>query len=277
MNDEQLYRLAKRYGANALEWRRKFIGLLPEVNRRRLYMKKGFPSIFVFAAKLCGLSREQVQRALKLEQRFADKPALKKALVDGEVSMHKLARVASIATAKNEAQLARACMTLPQSSLETMVRDYKNENGLNKPLNEGYSVRAHRIELSDEVQNRLQKLAEKGHDVNGVLLELLDQREAEIAEEKEAIAESLQETRSRYIPVRVRRIIKKEHGSRCSMPQCCREADHLHHTQTFALSRRHDPRYLAPLCKDHHRLAHAINLKVQAHTNNAVLRHAQRE
>lgn len=40
ISDKELYALCKKYGENALQWRRKFIGLLPEVNRRRLYEKK---------------------------------------------------------------------------------------------------------------------------------------------------------------------------------------------------------------------------------------------
>ncbi len=58
LTDEKLYELCKMYGARALEWRRKFIGLLPEVERRKLYRKKGFASVFEFAAKLAGVSQK---------------------------------------------------------------------------------------------------------------------------------------------------------------------------------------------------------------------------
>ena len=97
MNDQQLFQLCKKYGAQTLEARRKFAGLLPEVYRRNLYEKKGFGSIYHFAAVLAGMSRKQVQRVLQLERKFEDKPILKEALVSGEVSINKLARVASIA------------------------------------------------------------------------------------------------------------------------------------------------------------------------------------
>ncbi|MBU1703439.1 hypothetical protein KJ951_03480 [Patescibacteria group bacterium] len=52
LTDAQLYGLCKQYGQQALEARRKFIGLLPEVYKRRLYAKKSFSSINEFAAKL---------------------------------------------------------------------------------------------------------------------------------------------------------------------------------------------------------------------------------
>ena len=77
LTDKKLYELCEKYGASARLWRQKFIGLLPEVNRRRLYEKKGFSSIFEFAAKLCGLSAEQVRLTLNLEKRFENKPVLR--------------------------------------------------------------------------------------------------------------------------------------------------------------------------------------------------------
>jgi hypothetical protein len=60
VSDEKLYALCKKYGENALYYRRKFIGLLPEVYKRKLYEKKKCGSIFEFAAKLCGVSEEHV-------------------------------------------------------------------------------------------------------------------------------------------------------------------------------------------------------------------------
>ena len=57
ISDQQLYELCQKYGERARTWRQKFAGLLPEVYRRRLYEKKGFGSIFEFAAKLAGMSQ----------------------------------------------------------------------------------------------------------------------------------------------------------------------------------------------------------------------------
>ncbi len=260
MTDEQLYEKARMYGRNTLMWRQKFLGLLPEVEKRRLYLAKGFGSVFEFAFKLAGVSEEQVRRVLNLERKFVGTPVLKSLLERGEVSVNKLARVASIATAQNEAELARVVQVLPQSAIETLVRD---ENGFNKPEIELRSVRAHTLELTDEVTEKLLELQEKGINVSKVLLELLERREKEIAEEKVAISEELVEAKSRYVPARIQRVVREEHGTQCSIQTCHKPAEHLHHTQTFALSHRHDPHYLAPLCEDHHVLAHGINLKVQ--------------
>ncbi|MFA6023758.1 MAG: hypothetical protein WC777_00875 [Candidatus Gracilibacteria bacterium] len=271
MTDKELYEKARFYGKNALLWRRKFMGLLPEVQRRRLYEKKGFSSVFEFSFKLAGLSEEQVRRVLQLERKFEGVPTLKNLLETGEVSVNKLARVASIATVENQEDLAEAVKILPQAAVETLVRDeqFQKLNGFLKPQIEVKSVRAH-LNLDEKVTTRLLELQEKGLNLNEILTELLDKREQEIEEEKAAIVANLPEKQSRHVPARTKKVLQKEHGSKCAIPSCQKPAEQLHHTQTFALSHRHDPHYLAPLCKEHHVLAHSINVKVQQKRTEAV-------
>jgi len=267
LSDKKLYGLCKQYGENALYWRRKFTGLLPEVNRRRLYEKKGFGSIFEFAKKLCGISEEQVRRVLNLEERFKDKPTLHKALISGEISINKLARITSVATPENEGFWAKKVSQLPNRALETFVRDVKNEdqNGLFEPKTENKSVHVHKLEglhLESDVEEELLKLRGKGIDISQLLREFLERRKLEIAQEKEELG--AMSAKSRYIPVKIRRHLQREYGAKCSMENCVKSATTIHHTQRFALSQSHDPKYLAPLCKEHHIIAHAIDAKVQA-------------
>ncbi len=235
MTDDELYNKAKFYGRNALVWRQKFIGLLPEVNRRQLYGRKGFDSIFEFSYKLAGLSEQQVRTALNLDQRFSGLPALKALLVEGKVSVSKLVRVASIATVENERELAEALQILPKRALETWVRDEKSlgENGLNKPQNEGKSLPGHdharqcELKISEEVTGKLLELQKKGLDLNELLLEFLNKREEEIAQEKEAICENLQTATSDYVPARTKKVVEKEHGTKCSIVTCKKPSEDL--------------------------------------------------
>jgi len=66
---------------------------------------------------------------------------------------------------------------------------------------------------------------------------------------------------SRYIPAKVKQILKEEHGTKCSIPNCTKPAGVLHHTQKFGLAHSHDPRFLAPLCHEHHVIAHSMDVK----------------
>ncbi len=306
LSDQNLYHLCKTYGSRALEWRRKFIGLLPEVNRRKLFEKKGFESIFIFAKKLAGLSEEQVRLTLNLEKRFEKLPELKSLLINGEVSINKLTRITSIANSDNEEFLANQIQILSQGAVETLVRDEKwtrnksitsiTRNGLFEPENEDESLRAQTskpitnlyksdtLTLSPSVHQKLLELQQKGLDINQILLEFLQKRELEIAQKKEQIskkvlqkeevrdkeAEILQEfslasikSQSRYIPKVARKIIHEEFGTKCSVKSCQKRAENIHHTLPFSLSKSNDPKFLVPLCKEHHELEHSINSKYQ--------------
>jgi len=321
LSNEKLYKLCKKYGSQAKLWRQKFIGLLPEVNHRRLFEEKGFSSIFEFAAKLCGLSVEQVRLALNLEKRFEDKPILKSMLENGEVSINKLARVVSIATPENEEELVEKIKTLPKSALDTLVRDEKfaknlelqnqnsgnisalksglenhhnqervgfdilNGNGFQITLFEENSLPVQgrmvgqlqsnclpgtirrmvgqtlNFELSEDVIKELNELHAKGFDVNELLRKMLQQRHEEIIQKKEEIAETLQPATSRYIPVKIKKILQEEFGEKCAMKNCTKPSELTHHTKRFALSQDHDPRFMARFCRDHHVLAHSIDIK----------------
>jgi hypothetical protein len=254
MTDQELLKLCERYGRETLAARRKFAGLLPEVFKRSLYRKKGFGSIFEFAAKLAGMSHEQVNVILKLDEKFADKPCLRGALVKGEVSPNKLNRIVSIATKENEKELLGQVKNLSNRAVETLVRDEK-------------SVHVHEIEtklqLDNDVKIQLAEMQNKGIDVNEFLREVLKKREEEIEKEKDEIAEEEKAKKStRYIRVKTKKLLKKEHGIKCSIPNCCKPAVNIHHTRRFAMCENNDPYYLAPLCREHHEIAHAIDWRV---------------
>ena len=271
-----------------LRWRRKFAGLLPEVNRRRLFEKKGFLSIFEFAKKLAGMSEPQVRLAVNLEKRFEKTPILKSLLVDGKVSVNKLARVASIAKPENEMFLAGQVQVLSKSAVETLVRDEKyleneNQNGLQESFFEDRDMPGQMLNLSNEVQRKLLELQQKGIDINELILKFLQKRELEIEEKKKEIANEIEIknhagtheeqtlkttqkstskiTVTRYIPSKIKKIIHQEYGTKCSIPRCTKPAKILHHTQRFSLSKTHDPHFIAPLCHEHHLIAHSIDAK----------------
>ncbi|MBI2634381.1 HNH endonuclease [Candidatus Peregrinibacteria bacterium] len=296
LSDKDLFFLCKEYGEKTLMWRRKFIGLLPEVNKRRLFEKHGFFSIFEFAAKMAGVNESQVRLALNLEKKFSDKKDLHELLISGEVGINKLAKIASISTLGNQKTLAGQAKILPCRALETLARDERISEfasaaqcgNFDKSLHVNTSSKQNSpevkfgifdniqpnietLKLSPEIQKRLLDLQQKGIDINQLLKEFLDQREEKIENEKTDIAEDLEKKSknpakiSRTIPASVKRIIQKEHGTKCAIPTCQKPSEHLHHTLRFAMSQNHDPHYIAPLCRQHHLIAHSIDRNFQEH------------
>ncbi|MBP9718830.1 hypothetical protein KBD59_06090 [Candidatus Gracilibacteria bacterium] len=265
-SDAKLYELCRDFGAQALRARNKFVALLPEVKRRELFRKHGFESIFHFAKVLAGVSEEQVRRVLNIEEKFKKAPALKQLLESGEVSVNKLARVASVADEENDEFWAMQVNNLSQKALETMIRDDASVRAHTQPQQNSAIVKKH-AELTDEVHAALVELQEKGIDINALILETLRKRMEEIETEKTEIAQKIEDRQndgvisSRYIPVEINRLVEREFGTKCAVPTCQRNSEHLHHTNRFSLSKNHDPRFLAPLCKAHHEIAHKIDVK----------------
>lgn len=259
LSDLELYEICREFGAAALEARRKFLGTLPEVSRRELWKMHGFGSVFHFAAVLAGVSEEQVRLVLRTEKRVVDLPKLHQALVTGKISVNKIAKVVSIATPENQAELAALTANLSTRAVETLVRDAKENVHVN--VNSQQLFTESNLDLKPETEARLRELQQKGLDLDALINEFLDQREVEIAEQKAELADI--PAKSRYIPVRVKRLIAAEHGSKCAAPGCRREAKDFHHTARYSLTKNHDPHFLAPLCKAHHEIAHSVDVKVQ--------------
>ena len=262
LSDLELLTLCQQYGEATLMWRRKFLGLLPEVHKRKLYEQKGFTSVFHFAKVMAGVSEEQVSRALNLDQKFQTMPALKTILNNGEASMHKIARIASIATPENQEELAEMVKALPMSALKTFVKDIRAEEGVvdHKPQN-NHLFEQDTLELESDVTSELLELQQCGIDINEIIRDALVQRKQTIEQEKEMVSNECQPTDSRYIPTKTKKLLKKEYGTKCSIKTCNKPSEELHHSQRFSVAKTHDPHYLAPLCTSHHILAHTMDLK----------------
>lgn len=293
LSDRELYVLCREYGAAALAARRRFAGLLPEVQRREhaslakgssWFGRRGYSCIYEFAARLAGMSRDQVNRVLQLERRFEDLPVLRRALVEGQVSINKLARVASIATTENQNDLLQKVSSLSKAAVEIYVQDQKISVEQDALFKASKAVPGHSKDdkrsvvfsvnsdvelmgaLSVEVKDKLLELSKQGHNINEILMKLLEKREKEIEENLQEVGDRIQKElvskkllgvpTNRYIPVKVRRVVMEKFGEICSENGCNRLAEQLHHEQEFSKWRSHDPRFLRPLCRGHHELRH---------------------
>ncbi len=265
ISDSELWSRIVMFGEAARKWRQKFLGLLPEVARRELWRVHGFESVFVFAFKVGGVSEKQVRMVLGLEQRFIETPRLHNLLVKGVVSVNKLARVASVATVENQEMLANQVQLLSQSAVETFVRDVRSESTVlraQKVALENNSHIVQEFELAPELVERLNNLKRKGVDVSELLTEFLDKREDEIAQVKTDLVETSAPS-GRYIPARIKRIIAREYGTKCAIPHCSKPSNEIHHTARYSMIRNHNPNFLAPLCRQHHEIAHSVDVKYQ--------------
>jgi hypothetical protein len=264
MPDKDLLALSRQYGRVAILLHRKFIGLLPGINRRRLYVQEGFLSIYHFAAVLGGVSREQVNRVINTEKTLENKPLCKALLVEGKVSINKFSRAPAI-TKENDVEVAKLLQVLPQKALEAMRKDEKAcaraQAETQQPLFET-SVPGHKFTLSEELLKKLDELHAQGKDVSKVLLGSLELRTKDIQKRKHEAANRLPEEEGRYIIKETQNLLHEEYGNKCAYHGCSRPSEQMHHQVRFGLQSLNNPLYLVPLCAEHHKIAHAIDLIV---------------
>lgn len=243
--EQVLHQQFSEYGQNAREWTRKCILLLPEIDRRQIWRKKKFSSIYEYAAKMAGMSRYTVDEALRVLQKIADKPALLDLV--REKGLNRVKPIATLATTENQNFWAEKIQSMGKTALETYVKDYRSEI---LPRKDSLSEKVV-LELRPELAKQLKEI-QKRSDFEEILEKVLH----EVASRETSEQPSPIQSDSRYIPKAIFEYVDNRTSGLCSYPSCKRHATSLHHTQRFALEKVHDPARLRPLCTAHERIAH---------------------
>lgn len=270
MQNNYLHEKFVEYGKSAKELQRKCALLLPEINRKLIWRQKGFDSIYVYAAKLAGMSRIQVDDALRILRRIADKPALM-ALAE-EKGLNAVRPVASIATTESAKYWALKAKSMSKNELETFVRDIRRKeeslaNCSTAPQSPITISQAPSTEIFDhlspqpgqetlmmnlkpEVAAKLKHLNISGW--NDLMEEFINLYQSNLEQQKPPVKENA----SHSIPRAIQKYVTKRCRGKCEFPGCNKKYDHLHHTNRFASNKVHDPDQIVALCTAHHSLAH---------------------
>ncbi len=241
MNNKELHNLALKYGSLSLKYRRLFIGLIPEINRRKLYNKHGMHSIFEYAAKIAGVSNLTVEKVLRISSKLKDKPHLREKFEKGEIGWAKMEIIAHIATPEDEAIWAEKAKQMSCNALRVHIHDTNLVSALSDV---GETIK---LELSTENAAKFRALKK---DLG---------RKLTWNQTIEAILKRIE-----IKPKRGARNLKKNLGNICVYPQCNKPADVYHHPERYAYAKTHNN--VKPLCQAHHEIAHAgliINEKQQ--------------
>ena len=257
-------------GKHAKEWIEKCKQMLLEIDELKIWKKKGFESIFHYAAYFAGMSRWAVTDALRLMKKIEDKPALKQ--VAREKGLNAVRPVVTIATQETDGFWAGKVRVMDRESSRVYVREFKKQglgqsDGLTKSEDlansEEGSNRLERgagptgqsetltITLDPEVAKQLLKLKGKGN-WNSLIKELLEVRKARLEETKPKPVK----TESRHIPAPIEHYVVGKTRGQCGYSDCLEPYEILHHTQRWGLEKIHDPDRIVPLCKAHERIVH---------------------
>jgi hypothetical protein len=274
---------------------RKCVLLLPEIERNRVWEKKGFDDIYVYAAKLAGMGHDTVNESLRVLKKIEDKPELMKVVEEKGLAFAR--PIATIATKETAGFWAEKAKIMSVHTLETYVREIKKQENNQFKINDGESQnglfmpkiddigrhvaaenakfpqkKAILILVEPEVAEQLEKLKAQS-DWNELMKEFLKLREEKLTAELKEIEQKeikkilkkkkaviskneLYKTKSRPTPTKIKKYVLHKTNHTCAFPGCTKPAENLHHVERFGLTGRHDPEKIIPLCKAHHDLAH---------------------
>lgn len=269
MTDKELYDLCQEYGKQARKWKNKFISLLPEVYRRRLYRKRGFCSIHEFAAKIGGIGKNVVDEVLRFDEKFKEMPKLKSLIP--EIGLSKLRTVAGVASKETDSFWAEKVEAMTRGALSIYVKeirpgteaskntnlslfDEQNELPKNRNLKtQNGDKSTFSMQLSGESIIKLRLLKQKLEKQQKQALcwdEVVELATDELLNEPKVRTYKQRVVKSRNIPAQKRR----EQSKVCEIPGCNMPAEVIHHQDRWAITKKHEN--LKALCRGHHELAH---------------------
>ncbi len=267
--DQRLHEKFSEFGKNAREWMRKCVMMLPEIDRRRVWEKKGFSCIYEYAAKLAGMSRGTVNEALRVMNRIENMPELREVVARKGINAVK--PVVTVATPETADFWAEKAKTMSKHTLEIYVREFRNGNVVGLPgkaaIENGFLAleseesaktdvlktqkKVVAMELRVEILAKLEKLKGK-MDWNELMEQLLIEREERLEAKKPVAVRA----KSRHIPAVIKKHVLAKTNGQCAFPGCVKQAKILHHTERFELKKWHDPEKIRPMCVAHERIAH---------------------
>lgn len=277
--EQAVFERFQEYGKNAKLWMNKCVLMLPEISRKRIWEKKGFGSIYEFAAKLAGMSRNKVNEGLRILEKIKDMPEIKEVVEKKGIWAAK--PVVRVATVENQKFWAEKASAMSQSTLATYVKDVveeekkSNENGrlkavknddtaLSKPnlfqeiddsTNKKTTIS---MKLKPETAEKLQKV--KGKDDWDELMEefikFKEEKERKFQKELEKEKPKTVKSASHYVPAKISKYVRRRAKNKCESPNCTKTGKQLHHTIPFSLKKEHNPDKIRLLCEQHHDIAH---------------------
>lgn len=245
-----LHQQFSRYGTNAKEWMKKCVLLLPEIARNEVWKKKRFDSIYEYAAKLAGMSKNTVDEGLRILRQVDDKPALR-AVIE-EKGINRVRPILAVVNSENESFWAEKAMEMSKNTLEVYVKEFRTRTDSQSVNLQNQQIFEEKITITMELDPEVAEELRKYDDLNTLMKELLALKKAKLEAEKPEIKEDA----SRHIPNPTQRFITERSQGKCEYPGCTKVAYRDHHADRYAMYKTHDPDRIFDLCKSHEDLCH---------------------
>jgi len=145
LNDKELLAALKKLKGRENQIVAELIRYLCEVDRRKLYLELGYPSLFAYCCKALGYSESAAYRRIAAARVYRDNPEVYQKLVEGELTLCAVAELLKVISPKNKEELFSKVKGKSKQEVYSVVAEYRApETGSNRRE----SVRIRQIETS---------------------------------------------------------------------------------------------------------------------------------
>jgi hypothetical protein len=269
INDRQLHKKFAKLGLQKLALTRKLYVLIPEIEKRKIYLKKGCSNIQDYALKYAGLSYSAVRNCLNVIEKASSFPLIEAEIPN--VGLYKVQLALRIANRENEQIVVDKMKNMSRSALKLLVSEAK-EYGLSGtdrqckavPLKMTISLSLEAIKKFNILKYKLK--IDNEEKLLLAILELAEKQLSSSVKSKEILEEKLQKNNissdAKFLPARILRYIPSSKKTEvlqrskglCEYPGCLSNIKIFHHIDRFSEKRNH--KNIIGLCKEHHEFAH---------------------
>lgn len=158
------------------------VELFQRIEEEKVFSKLGYASLFEYGVNALGLSEQNTYSFILIARKSREVPALKEAIHNGNLSVSKARRIASVINQENQQTWLQAAQVLSRTQLE---KEVARENPKAATQESSRYVTAERLELKLGVSEELMKKLRRIQDLESQRT----QKASSLEESLEALAE----------------------------------------------------------------------------------------
>jgi hypothetical protein len=267
LNDRQLHKKFLKLGLKRNALTRKLYIMIPEIERRKIFIKKGCKDIQEYALKYAGLSYSAVRNCITVLNKAKNFPLIASEIE--QVGIYKADLALKIATKENEAIVVDKMKNMSRSAFKLLIKEAKTHGFSERkckaaPMKKAICLKDESLKIFNRLKFKLKKLNEEE-----LILKILKIAESQIQNETEKAVKMktkmsnissknaekfLPAGISRYIPASIKKKVIEKSDGLCQYPNCSSHIDNFHHIDRFGEVKSHNN--IIGLCKEHHEFAH---------------------
>jgi len=125
LNDKELVAALKKLKGRENQIIAELIRYLSEVDRRKLYLELGYPSLFAYCCKALKYSESAAYRRIAAARVYRENPEVYEKLVGGELTLCAVAELAKVISPKNKVELFSKVEGKSKQEVQSVVAEYR--------------------------------------------------------------------------------------------------------------------------------------------------------